>query len=184
MAGGLLMLSAAPQFLEKNQKFRELDAQQKDDLCDGYIDAGHWDTDLYRKPNMFKTKGCPKGKPCELDNKVLGAKGGASVTVCGDCYASYDVSYALYGRMMKNCGWWNRRKALFWFHVYKQPIGTQHTVTRYHQAYEWIVSGFGDGCPGPELPPSNLKVCEPCAEKWTKPIGWYVVGDNGVKIGG
>ncbi|MBU0637800.1 MAG: hypothetical protein KKB50_02970 [Planctomycetes bacterium] len=166
-----------------DSKFAGLNAQQKDDLCDGYIDAAHWDTDLFTRASTFRTEGCPKGDACEFDNKVPGVKGGASVTVDGKCFASYDVNYVLYGRMMKNCGVWNQSKANFWFIIYKTPWWTSHSWTRWTQAALWKDYGLFGGVVEPESP-DNLKSCQPCGEEYDKPIHWYVYGDNNVSIRG
>ena len=157
-----------------------LNQKQKDSICSGYTNQGHWDTILYTNAKAFETPICPKGPGCGFDNKVPGAKGGMPVWAFGACWASYDVNYILYGRMMRNCG--NSRSALFWFNLYKDPLYTEHTKQRYTQARGWIKAGFTNVLD--VLPPTNLKPCAKPGDTFTGTIRWYVIGDNNVSIRG
>ena len=166
---------------EIDTAFSAMPASEKDDVCSGFIGATNWDTHLFWKPYRFESTNCPKGDKCGFDNAVPGAKGGASVTVAGRCYASYDVNYLLYGRAIKNCGGWTVLSGNFWFVAYKNPISSDSTWTRYVQAKNWIEESvnFGDVLPLPILSPENLRDCKPCGEKWTENIGWRLMKKSG-----
>jgi len=106
---------------------------------------------------------------------------GAGVTFNGKCYAAFDVSYALYGRMLKNCGYWSYVKGSLAYHSFKVKRG--HSAQRRFHAGRWME--WGRGWPSiPWLPsPDNIKRCKPCPEKVNAPIKWRVGGASGRRYG-
>jgi RHS repeat-associated protein len=162
-----------------DRQFSSLSSSEQDDLCDGYIGVASWDTDLYTRHTSFKIANCPQGKACLRDRRKAGVTGGSSVTFNGKCFASFDANYLLYGAMMNNCGIWNQFKANAAFILYK----SRHSSQRYWQARAWASYGSTRDISWLDSPPKNLKVCQACPKKWKAPIGYFVNGNNGVRIG-